>query len=167
MKILIVLPNNAHGGAEQYLKMIASFFSKEDVSILFLKKGEHSFWNNLENSTTQKHISNKNEALGFIKFAITSLFSKKAHYDYIFTSHVYVNGLIGFLLSLKKLNTKKFIARESTSIFLRYKGFSSRFVYKTMYRFGYKKLDLLICQTDLMKNQLIKHLPYLKQRTKI
>lgn len=166
MKILIVLPNNAHGGAEQYLKMIASFFKQEDVTIIFLKKGTHSFWKDLEDSTKQKHISSKNEALGFLKFAFNSLFSKKKHYDYIFTSHVYVNGLIGFLLSLKKINTKKFIARESTSIFLRYKGIS-RLAYQIMYRFGYKKMNVLICQTELMKNQLVKHLPYLNKITKI
>lgn len=62
------------------------------------------------------------------------------------------------------IKTKRLISRESTSIFLRYKGLTLS-KYKLFYKYGYKKIDLLICQTELMKNQLIKNLPNIQKRT--
>ena len=166
MKILIVLPNNSHGGAEQYLKMVGSQFKEKDLTIVFLKKGDSHFWDELKEHSTQKHYSVKSELKGFIKFAFNHLFGRSKSYDLVFTSHVYVNGLMGFLMRLNRIKANQFIARESTSIFLRYKGFG-RLLYQMMYRFGYQKINLLICQTELMKDQLIKHLPYLEKRMHI
>src|SRR5690606_34407926 len=40
-------------------------------------------------------------------------------------------------------------------------------IFKLQYFLGYKSLDLLICQTQLMKTQLIKALPWLEENIKI
>lgn len=163
MKILIVLPNDALGGAEQYLKMVAIYFKQEDVSIFFLKTNHTKQWTDIEQKTKHYIGSSKSVFFGVFKLFLFSLKQKK-EYDYIFTSHVYINALVGTLLSLKILKTKKFIARESTSIFLRYKGFKL-FLYQLAYKVGYKKMDLIICQTDVMKEQLIKHFKGIQKKT--
>src|SRR5690606_37509038 len=67
-------------------------------------------------------------------------------------------SLFGVLLKIKLLNTRYFVGRESTSSFLRYSGVKLSF-YKILYVLGYKQLDLLVCQTDLMKDQLNRGMP--------
>lgn len=165
MKVLIILPNNSAGGAEHYLKMIAKHFSKDDVSIYLFHDINTSFWNGLPSNHKLYKLSKKSKVIGLCVFIFKMLF-KKESYDVIFTSHLYINSLVGILLSSKIIKTKKFISRESTSVFLRYKGLKL-FIYKLAYHIGYRKMDLVICQTDLMKNQLIEHFPKIKRRTKI
>lgn len=165
MKVLIIIPNDALGGAEQYLKMVASYFKEATVDIYFITAYDTKLWDDIKNNTNQHFCSTSNKFLGVLKFLFLSQKQKK-EYDYVFTSHIYINALVGILLKLKILKTKKFIARESTSIFLRYKGLKL-FLYKLAYKIGYKKIDLLICQTELMKNQLIQHFKSIEKKTKI
>ncbi|WP_428850218.1 glycosyltransferase [Paucihalobacter sp.] len=163
MKILIVLPNDTLGGAEQCLKQIASYYKYEDVTIFFLQTFNTKSWADLEKETNQFYCSLNSRFLGILKF-IHTINSQKIEYDYIFTSHISINALIGSLINLKILKTNKFVARESTSIFLRYKGIKL-LLYQLFYKIGYKKIDLLICQTDLMKTQLINGFKSIDQRT--
>lgn len=166
MKILIIVPNNNLGGAEQFLRMVASHYHKEhEVSLYFFyKKVEANAWDKLVGSNIKKHLfSNKNEKMGFLKFFSHQLFGNKEEYDYIYTSNVFVTGITGLFLKLGLLKTKKFIGRESTSIFIRYKGLKLM-RYKLFYYLGYSKVNLLICQTDVMREQLVSALPFLKTR---
>lgn len=165
MKVLIILPNNSAGGAEHYLKMIASHFSKEEVSIYLFHHIPVNFWTDLPPNHKLYKLSNKSKLIGLCCFIFKMLF-KKESYDVIFTSHLYINSLVGILLSLKIIKAKKFISRESTSVFLRYKGIKL-YIYKLAYYLGYKNMDLLICQTDSMKNQLSKHFPLILKRTRV
>ena len=162
-KILIVVPNDSLGGAEQYLRMVAIHFKNEDVSIIHFNKFKGTTWFKTQEGVPQKFMSQTSEKLGLLKF-IFSTFNRNKKYDYIFSSHIFVNSLVGFLLNIGLLKSKRFIARESTSIFLRFKGVKL-FLYKSAYRFGYKKIDLLICQTELMKQQLVKHFPRINRET--
>ncbi|MBT8265928.1 MAG: glycosyltransferase [Flavobacteriaceae bacterium] len=164
-RILIVLPNDSLGGAEQYLRMIASHFKQEDIQIIHFNKIQGMDWFENDQNVPQEFMSYDSERTGLFKFVIRS-FKKRQTYDYIFTSHIFVNSLIGFLLSLGIIKSTRFIARESTSIFLRYKG-AKLFLYKRAYTLGYKKMNLLICQTDIMKKQLLDHFPKIGERTAI
>ena len=49
-KILIVVPNDALGGAEQYLKMVTRYYLTKEhpVYVVFLKKKRHSGWEDLD-----------------------------------------------------------------------------------------------------------------------
>lgn len=97
LKILILMPDNGLGGAETYLKMIASYYVKEEVTVVFFRDLNLKEWDDLKNDIIQKHYSTKKELYGLIKFALSVLFKKRQSYDYIFTSHIYTTGLIGFL----------------------------------------------------------------------
>jgi glycosyltransferase involved in cell wall biosynthesis len=59
-----------------------------------------------------------------------------------------------------------FIARESTTVFTRFKG-KALMKYSMLYKLGYRKINLLICQTDLMKTQLLYHFPKIAKRAKV
>jgi glycosyltransferase involved in cell wall biosynthesis len=87
-------------------------------------------------------------------------------FDYAYTSHVHTTSSLGFLRKLKILKVEFLIARESTSIFKRYKGYKL-FMFKMLYKLGYSKIDLLICQTDYMKKQLVESLMWLPEKIAI
>ena len=163
MNILIVLPEDTLGGAEQYLKKIATHYKNDHVYIYFFKNTNSESWNDVKDYQYQYFLSTKNHLLGMLNF-VTVIRKNKIKFDYVFTSHVYCNSLVGILLSFGFIKTKYFIARESTSIFLRYSGLKL-LSYKLAYYLGYKNIDLLICQTETMKSQLIQHFPAIEKRT--
>ena len=166
MKILILLPSDSMGGAEQYLKMVANFHKDATVDVFFLQSSVKTLWKDSQKHIHLKFPTSKNKFLSTLKFIFGFDFRKDNNYDYIFTSHVYTTGLIGIMLRWNLIRTKHFVARESTSIFLRFKGIKLH-SYKIFYRMGYKKVDLLICQTQLMKNQLLQGYDKLQKTTNI
>ncbi|MCK0147055.1 glycosyltransferase [Arenibacter sp. F26102] len=154
MKILILLPTDSMGGAEQYLQMIATFHKEASVEIYFLHTSAQKSWKDSKKHIQLIYPKSRSKFLNVLRFVFDAKYRTRKKYDYIFTSHVYTTGIVGIMLRLNLLNTKNFVARESTSIFLRFKGIKL-LSYKIFYWMAYKKVDLLICQTQLMKNQLI------------
>ncbi|HLF51187.1 glycosyltransferase [Flavobacterium sp.] len=167
-KILIVLPNDALGGAEQILKMLAEYHKKDRIDIFFFKRKMTNQWENTGNNenVTLKYFNVGSEYLGSICFLFEILFKSREKYTFVYTSHVFITGIIGLLIRLKLISKDYFVARESTLIFQRFKGFKL-FLYKLMYKTGYASVDLLICQTVQMKMELLKALPWLENSTKI
>lgn len=164
-RYLFVLPNNSIGGAEQYLRMLVDYYQEDEIDIYFMRRNKRKGWNLLEKISDQYYMSAYHEYLGMIRFFFLFLFRRKKEYHCVFTSHVYSNSLVGFMRKIGVIKTKKHIARESTSIFLRFKGLQL-WLYKMAYTLGYYKIDLLICQTELMKSQLEEHFPKITNRIK-
>ncbi|MBZ0327464.1 MAG: glycosyltransferase [Altibacter sp.] len=168
--ILIVLFNDSLGGAEQYLKMVAEFFLKkeQEVYVIFLTKKTTKGWEELERYSNFKpfYPRTKNKFLGGIVAAKRCRTYRNIHFKYTFTSHVHITGLVGVLLKLNLYRTKYFVARESTSIFKRFSGIKL-LLFKLQYKLGYAKIDLLICQSEFMKQQLLENLPQLASKMQI
>jgi glycosyltransferase involved in cell wall biosynthesis len=165
-KILLVLPNDTLGGAEQILKMTAMYYSNALVEVQFLKRKTNEDWASVNPFIQLKYQNTNSEYWGALFYVWTVLTKTKKNYDCIFTSHVFATGIVGILIRLGLLQKKHFIGRESTRIFERFKGFKL-FLYKIMYLLGYPAVDLLICQTQQMKQELIAHLPWMDQKINI
>lgn len=167
-RVLILLPNDKLGGAEQHLKNIASYYLDRGsfVEVRFLTKEKTKSWRDLKGDFRLIFTHSHTEKAGLVFFLKSLISNKGKSYDYLFTSHVHLTGLGGLLISLNLLKIKYFVGRESTSIFKRFTGLKL-FMFKTLYKSGYHKLDLLICQTDYMKQQLVKALPRLSSRIDI
>lgn len=168
-RILIALPNDNLGGAEQYLKMVAEFFFQEGyrIDVYFLKKKVSGAWDELAAENFNLYFTTYTRE----KFGVWGMFKKllmnrKRHYSYVFTSHIHVNSFISLLRKAAIVKADYHIARESTSTFERYKGLKL-FIFKTHYRVNYNKIDLLVCQTDFMNNQLKKAMPQLFDSIKV
>lgn len=150
------------GGAEQVMLKMANYFLNKNikVQIYFLKKQSNNLWSSEANSG--------NLQLYYFDGNVFRLLSalKKYNHQFIFSSHLMINSLLGFLRTLKLITTRHLVSRESTSVFLRYSGFKL-WSYKLAYYIGYRKIDLLICQTEEMANVLLKNAPYLQKRLKI
>lgn len=167
---LFVLPDDLiGGGAQQVLFTIINYLIAQgkNCTVIFLVRKKHHGWESLENKCTIVYLENTNVYKGFFSAAkhIRSL-KKSYNITYAISSQVLINGLLGFLKYVKILKHTKLILRESTSIFLRFKGFKL-FLYTTAYKMGYKQADLIICQTDLMKQQLLEALPWLSKNDKV
>lgn len=168
-KILIVLPNDVLGGAEQFLHMIGHFFYFKGftVDVFFLKKKTTNAWNNVNDNRFRLYYTNNvKEKYGVISLFYKLVLNYNTRYDYVFTSHTHVSSFISLLRKLKIVKANYHIARESTSIFKRFTGFKL-LVFKYHYSFNYNNIDLLICQTDFMKEQLVESMPSLAKQIKI
>lgn len=161
--VLIVLPNDSLGGAEQVLKMIAQNFKNSKVEIRFLKQKQSKDWNTIPSHVQLSYQDVSSEFVGMLFFVLSFFFKPARKYDYVFTSHVFVTGMIGVLIRLGFIKKKYFVGRESTQIFDRFSGLKL-FLYKKMYQFGYPCIDLLICQTDQMRLSLLKNLPWIDKK---
>lgn len=150
-KNLFVLLNDQLGGAENVLKMVAlETKSRGDkVEVFFLSSKKTTKWADC-NYLYNKYSGFKSYYLGVLSLMIF-LIRNRGGYNYVFSSHVFTNGILGFFRKLSLLKTNFLIARESTSIFKRYSGFRLLF-YKFFYYLGYNKTDLLICQSEQMED---------------
>lgn len=166
LDILIVIPNDSLGGAEQHLKMIAKYYAnnKTRIKIVFLRNSISNGWDELKRNPNIKfyYPTSTLELIG-VCFLIKNAIRFNCKFDYVYSSHVKVTSLLGCLMTLTILKCKQFVARESTSIFKRYTGVKLT-AYKLMYQLGYSKVNLLICQTDYMKTQLLDNLPNLREK---
>ncbi len=151
------------GGAEQVLKQIARHYVSKGIKVRYFifKKKQSRYYEELDSNLFSITYFNNNILKMVFHFC-----KNRSLFDRIFSSHVNMNALIGKMIGLKIIKTKHFIARESFSIIYFYKGFKL-FKYRLAYYFGYKNIDLLITQTNLMKERLIENLPYLNNRMNI
>ncbi|MNX50087.1 4-alpha-N-acetylgalactosaminyltransferase [compost metagenome] len=158
----IILISDTLGGAEQILyEVVRKFISLDSntFEVYILKNKTNSFWNdNLPEYVRITYFDDNVMALA------NSL--RKKQFNCVFSSQLMMNAFLGLLRTWNILKTKKLIVRESTSVFYRYSG-SKLFKYKMAYWFGYRNIDLIITQTELMAKSLKDNIPYVWERSKI
>lgn len=156
-KILFVLQNDLLGGAEQNLKSLATEFKLrgDDIHVIIMKAPIKYNWDYLNNHFSVKYINTKTYYLGIFKLIYFLIkYTNQYEFDYTISSNININFVLGFLKKIKFLKTKKLIIRETTSFFLRMNGLKKN-IGLIKYTLGYSSADLIICQTDLMKNQML------------
>jgi glycosyltransferase involved in cell wall biosynthesis len=153
-KIFISL-TDAPNGAENVLLMMATAVIGE---MFFLKK--HTFSGlKVSEAISKRYLSKKTIFWGFVK--LVPLIRKYKKEDVIMSTHPYLNAFLGFLKRIGYLRSK-LIVRECTSVFTRFTGIKRR-IYKIIYRMGYPAVDLVVCQTELMKKQLLENNKFLSE----
>ena len=165
---IVCLPSDSHGGAENILKQIvAGNFFENELEVIILKKKRTNFWSDLPSNAKIKYFSNSHHYTGFIKL-IFYLFIKSfnTNISYVVSSQSYINGLLGFCRKIKFLHCKVLILRESTSPFDRFSGLKLR-LYKWPYIFGYSAANVIVCQSETMKQKLIHQFPRLEKKVKV
>lgn len=162
---LFVIPTARIGGAERVMFNLVSYLleQKQEVTLVTMSHGKHkNGWNELEGFDNFHWIAgnykSEKSSLAPITAKLLSL-NNKFKYDYIVSSHAHVNSYLSTLKKLGLFKSSVLISRESSVVFERYGGLTG-LAYKLAYRFLYGEQDLLICQTELMKNSLIGNLGF-------
>ena len=164
-KFLFVIPTARIGGAERVMFNLISYLltQHKDVTLVTMSRGKQlNGWTELERYNNFHWIIGKykseKSSLAPITAKLLSL-NNRYKYDYIFSSHIHVNS---YLCTLKKLGLFKesiLISRESFTVFEKYNSYK-KLLFKQVYYHLYGSQDLLICQTELMKNSLIINLGF-------
>lgn len=152
-KITFISLTDAPNGAENVLHMMANAVEGDMV---FLKKQPFSGLKVSEN-IGKTYLSERSLFNGFAK--LLPLLRQFSRDDVLMSTHPYLNAFLGFLKRIGYLRSK-LIVRECTSVFTRFQGMKKR-IYEIIYRMGYPAVDLVVCQTGLMKEQLLLHNPFL------
>lgn len=156
---LFVLPTDRLGGAERVamnlIRHLSSTQSEIIIYVIFMSRGDSGGWNDLKDIPNIKLIYNdfNSEKVSF-PYLIYYLIKNIKKVDLVYTTHTHVNALMSGLRKLKLFKCNYLVIRESTIISKRFSGFK-KFVFDILYKF-YGAQDLLICQTDLMREELIK-----------
>ena len=157
-------PTAVLGGAERTMFNIVMMLLKNGhhVTVYIMSRGEQLGWEKIKDHPNLKFVIKNygSEKTSLPMFLISLIYlSYKNKYDYSFSSHTHVNGVLSFMRRLRLFRTKYLVSRESTFIFERFFGLW-RLVFKLIYRFMYGKQDLIICQTERMKSSLIQNLGF-------
>lgn len=161
MEILIALPSdNLSGGAEHILYLIAKYYSQipqTNVHVLFMMKPTGANWSALNKYDNVKlyYTSAKRRITGITKFVRNLFALRKIKFSYVFSTFPEITGLLGILRKVHILKTTYFIGREKSMHFIRLRKFTDSIAYKFYLKTGYQALDLLICQTQDMKNNML------------
>jgi glycosyltransferase involved in cell wall biosynthesis len=159
-KILIVVQNDLTGGAEQLLKLVANEYSAQmnNVTVIIMRAPVGKLWEDIDDRIHLKYLNTKTNFPGIIRLALFLLyFSRQNEFDYTISSNININAILGFIKKIRLYKTKKLITRETTSVYLRFKGLK-KVTHVIKYLFGYSASDLIVCQTDLMKQQFLENL---------
>ena len=168
--LFLISSDKARGGAEEVLRIIATHYldKRDEVYIFFLLEKKEGFWEKIKANRNNLHLYYSKGGGKFGIFSILRNFIsvRKIKFKYVYSSIVECTGLLGILRRVGIVHTDYQIGRESTLIFSRFKGLQL-WVNKIMYRFGYPAVDVVICQTQLMKDELLRNVAFITKRSKV
>lgn len=135
------------GGAENILCMVAK---ATNSPLIFLKHISNSRLA-VPHKLKVRYLTDGAMLIGFFKL-IKALYPYRRDYT-IISTHPYVNSYLGLLKRIGYIKSD-LVTRECTSVFTRYKGIK-KLSYQIAYRLGYPAINLMICQTKAMRDQLL------------
>lgn len=167
--VSIVLSDSNGGGTEYNQRNLISHLADngENCTIIIIQNKKYGSWQFLEDKVKVIYFPFKTHFFGYLYLLpFLFIFSRKNEIEHIFTSQTLINGLVGLSKRLGLFSSSKIIVRESNSIFELLNGKKLK-IYKLAYKIGYPYVDLVICQTEYMKNKLTESLPWLDKKTTV
>lgn len=154
-RALFLFPSDRMGGAERITRTMAVEAARsgafDTIDCFILCRARSGTLDGLEQFDNVKlhYTLAKNEGGGI--FGLLRILARR-RYDLVFSSLIHLNAVCSAARWIGLLRTSRLVSRESTMMFERtFKGLG-RF-YPVLYRL-YGKQDLIICQTDRMKESL-------------
>lgn len=151
------------GGAERVISNILKHINKRrfNVSLIILLKDNNDYVNNISQDVNVINLGHK-RARDSILNLISTL--RKLEPDIIFSS---LRGVALILSMIKPLlkDKPKFIFREENTPSISIKDTSTPKIYELYYNTLYRKANLIICQSEFMKKDLINKYSFPKNKT--
>lgn len=160
---ILLMDDNTNDGSASILRQIIGYYISHNsiVHIVFLKEKKYGYFDEIACDNLKLYYGG-----GIIKFFSNIKSVCNITFDYSFSSVVIFTGFVGLLKRLGILQIKTMVGRESTLIFSRFNGLKLLW-YKICYHLGYKAANVVVCQSDIMKKQLIEHLPWLENKAMV
>lgn len=160
--IIFILPADSPTGAEQVIKQLAQqhHLQRDNVFVLISSPKTYNFWSDMEGMVAIHYAINNLSLIRLLR-----IIAKGKPIDRVYTTHTKVTSKIEIFRCLKVIKINQFVARESTTALKRFRG-CKLWMYKFIYKYIYRSIDLLICQTALMREDLMLVLgsAYVKER---
>jgi len=154
-KILFVIHELKLGGAERVIVSLMNHISREKYNIhLIVFKDIGELFNEV-----RKDITIHNLKASSVKKGTLSLI-KQIHYiqpDIVFSGIGFLNGMLSFFIPLLNLLSRRkiyWIARETSIVSLRREKYPRLIPW--LYRNSYKNFDRIVCQSEYMREDLLK-----------
>jgi glycosyltransferase involved in cell wall biosynthesis len=165
IKILFIIPNLNCGGSERVVTTIVKHLDKNkfDPLLAVLDLRQETFLSEVKDHA--KIIDLNCPRVRNSPYRIWKLI-KELKPDIVFSTLSHLNltlALIKFLSATKI----KVIARESAVLSKLIQSERYSYLLKTAYKFLYTKLDLIICQSQYMKSDLLTNLGISEDKTKV
>lgn len=164
---LLLIPSDRMGGAERVLMLVGMELLRRgwELDVLCLSRGTGAIFSKMASDPKCNLyvLSDSREIFGvFAAFRLFLGVLRRRRYAFAFSSLVHCNGFLGFLRLCGLLKTNILACRESTIIANRFRG-RKRFFYWCCYLF-YGPIDLVICQTQEMKDVLSRFASFVNKR---
>lgn len=164
IKIGFFVPSLTSGGAERIMAFISQAIAEEKFETVLVSVG-HEKDTKYDVSNTKVIYLNQDRVLT----ALPALYKilKTENFDVAMSAIRHMNALMGFLsLFFKKT---KFIGREANvmSVLDNFKEPNDRDYPNWVYKFAYRQLDAIVCQSNDMLNDLSKEFPQFKSKYKL
>lgn len=167
--LIVVQADTRKGGAEEISYQVCKELYSQGylMDVCFLLNQKMGDWDDIKQRGITFHYTKASNTLGqFVQLIQNCISLRKNKYTLAFCSLSRLILIVGLLRRLKVLNIEKFVGRESTNVFLRFRGVKLTYK-KIIYKIGYPALDTLVCQTSLMKQQLIENIPWLSKSANV
>lgn len=152
---LVLLPSTRFGGAESVCRQVVVELASRGwtVDVVFItgKPGEQ--WGGLSDRVRLIALGATRERYAGLRLLSFVLRVSVRRYDICFSSHSHTNAFLGVLRLIGLLHCNRLVSRESTRIFVRFKGLR-RAAFSAMYSVGYRTQDMYVCQTRQMAIEL-------------
>jgi len=153
-RIMIIVPSMRGGGSERVMSILSNNLDRKkfDITLILLKK-EGQYLKDLHDDIKIIDLNVKKARYSIIKLYKIIKSDKP---DIVFSTLGYLNILLSMLKYFfsKKI---KFIARESSIPSQNHSDSLFGIVMKLLYKLFYNNFDLIIAQSDFMKEDLIKN----------
>jgi len=153
-KLMFVLPSMRGGGSERVISILLKHLRREkyDLSLVLLQK-EGKYLSDIPKDITLYDL--KSKKVRYSIFKLVSLIKQK-NPDMVFSTLGHMNLMLSILRPWlpKKI---KFIARESNTVSIKNKYVQYPRLFNFLYKKFYNNFDLIICQSNFMKMDLIKN----------
>jgi glycosyltransferase involved in cell wall biosynthesis len=151
-KLMLIVPSMRGGGSERVMSILANNLDRRkfDITLVLLKK-EGPYLDDLESDIKIIDLNSSKARYGVFKLLKLIKASKP---DIVFSTLGHLNILISILKSLLP-KTIKYIARESSIPSKSHSKTGKGKILKILYKLFYNKFDLIISQSEYMKNDLI------------
>ena len=165
VKVTALMASLGAGGAERVTLNIINGLdpSKFKVVLVLIDKRKNEFSKILNDGIEVVHLeklSSKHASLSIVK----TLWQNRS--DVLFVSLSHVNLLISLLKPFLPSNLK-IVARETNLLSLNNLNYQNTWFWNYLYRKFYKRLDLIICQSEPMRQDLVSNFDISKDKTAV